>query len=246
MPATEPSSRSTSSRSRSRHADRRARRFSRRAHRAANAKQTLYSGLAFSRDGSHIYASMASITDPEGDEQGYTGSGIVVYSFTDGKIAPERLIPLPVEQLPRDERPGCPAERKAIRACLIPAAIAVLGAGRPRKTAGRRESFRRCGAARRSDRRNRKALRSLRERRRALDLSHALAVTKDGKRAFVALWNASEIVELDLAQRHGRPQAGAAQAAAPSRRERIPAPSPSRPTRKRSTWRSPIAMPLRP
>ena len=27
----------------------------------------------------------------------------------------------------------------------------------------------------------------------------ALAVSKDGKRAFVALWNASEIVELDLA-----------------------------------------------
>ena len=26
----------------------------------------------------------------------------------------------------------------------------------------------------------------------------ALAVSKDGKRAFVALWNASEIVELDL------------------------------------------------
>ena len=28
----------------------------------------------------------------------------------------------------------------------------------------------------------------------------ALAVSKDGARAFVALWNASEIVELDLAQ----------------------------------------------
>ena len=27
-------------------------------------KQTLYSGLAFSRDGKHIYASMASLTDP--------------------------------------------------------------------------------------------------------------------------------------------------------------------------------------
>ena len=29
-------------------------------------KQTLYSGLAFSRDGKHIYASMASLTDPTG------------------------------------------------------------------------------------------------------------------------------------------------------------------------------------
>ena len=30
------------------------------------AKQTLYSGLAFSRDGSHLYASMGSLTDPLG------------------------------------------------------------------------------------------------------------------------------------------------------------------------------------
>ena len=31
------------------------------------AKQTLYSGLAFSHDGTHLYASMGSITVPEGD-----------------------------------------------------------------------------------------------------------------------------------------------------------------------------------
>src|SRR5580692_9095177 len=48
---------------------------------ARGAKQTLYSGLAFSRDGSHLYASMGSITDPNGEHQGDTGNGIVVYSF---------------------------------------------------------------------------------------------------------------------------------------------------------------------
>ena len=37
---------------------------------ARQAKQTLYSGLAFSRDGSHLYASMGSITDPTGEQQG--------------------------------------------------------------------------------------------------------------------------------------------------------------------------------
>ncbi len=42
---------------------------------------------------------MASLTDPKGDGKGDTGSGIAVYSFTAGKIAPERLIPLPVAQL---------------------------------------------------------------------------------------------------------------------------------------------------
>lgn len=63
------------------------------------AAQTLYSGLAFSRDGSHLYASMGSATDPVGNGKEKTGSAIAVYSFTAGVIAPERLIPLPLEPL---------------------------------------------------------------------------------------------------------------------------------------------------
>src|SRR5882724_2595521 len=52
------------------------------------AKQTLYSGLAFSRDGRHLYASMGSEADPLGTASGDTGSGVVVYGFdsADGKI----------------------------------------------------------------------------------------------------------------------------------------------------------------
>jgi DNA-binding beta-propeller fold protein YncE len=57
---------------------------------AQTAKQTLYSGLAFSRDGKHLYASMGSLSDPLGDGKDKTGSGVVVYSFSAGKIAPER------------------------------------------------------------------------------------------------------------------------------------------------------------
>src|ERR1700690_3905036 len=67
---------------------------------ALHAHQTLYSGLAFSRDGSHIYASMASLTDARGGDKADVGSGIVVYSFAEGKIAPERLIHLPAAPLP--------------------------------------------------------------------------------------------------------------------------------------------------
>ena len=40
----------------------------------------------------------------------------------------------------------------------------------------------------------------------------ALQLSKDGRRAFVALWNASEIVELNLDKERGRTQAGAAEA----------------------------------
>src|ERR1700729_2790713 len=49
------------------------------------AKQTLYSGLAFSKDGRHLYASMGSESDPVGDGGEKTGSGVVVYGFSDGK-----------------------------------------------------------------------------------------------------------------------------------------------------------------
>src|ERR1039458_1015734 len=41
---------------------------------ANRGRQTLYSGLAFSADGRHVYASMASLTNPEGGKvTGYRG-----------------------------------------------------------------------------------------------------------------------------------------------------------------------------
>src|SRR5271168_3772192 len=57
-----------------------------------NAKQTLYSGLAFSQDGRHIYASMGSTSDPLGTlgkDGADTGGGVIVYGFAEGKVTPE-------------------------------------------------------------------------------------------------------------------------------------------------------------
>src|ERR1700731_3231788 len=59
------------------------------------AKQTLYSGLAFSRDGRHVYASMWSESDPLGTASGDTGSGVVVYGFDAGKIVKQRMMKIP-------------------------------------------------------------------------------------------------------------------------------------------------------
>ena len=104
-------------------------RFSRRTDRPRKAKQTLYSGLAFSRDGSHIYASMASLTDPTGDaNENATGSGIVVYSFNAGKIAPERFIKLPLDQLAEGHKTRLIDEVDGDKGVPYPAAIAVVGA----------------------------------------------------------------------------------------------------------------------
>jgi DNA-binding beta-propeller fold protein YncE len=167
---------------------------------AKSAKQTLYSGLAFSRDGSHLYASMGSTSDPIGDSKDKTGNGVVVYSFAAGKIAPERMIPLPLQQLAPGRKTRLIGEVEGDKGIPFPAAIAVVGgAGAEKLLVADNLS---------DDVLLVDAASGKIEKR--FDLSEsdvvpgtypvALAVTKDGARAFVALWNASEIVELDLAK----------------------------------------------
>ena len=162
------------------------------------AKQTLYSGLAVSRDGKHVYASMASLTDAAGDGKEAVGSGIAVYGFTDGKIAPERMIPMPAEQLAAGRKTKLPSGNDSDKGVPYPAAIAVTGAAGSEKllVADNLSDFvvlmdAGSGAI---------------EKR--FDVSEsdtvpatypiAVTVSNDGKRAFVALWNASEVAELDL------------------------------------------------
>ncbi|MGA3136856.1 MAG: bifunctional YncE family protein/alkaline phosphatase family protein [Terracidiphilus sp.] len=163
-----------------------------------NAKQTLYSGLAFSRDGNHVYASMGSTSDPLGDGKDKTGSGVAVYSFTAGKIAPERFINLPPQQLAPGRKTKLIGGVEGDKGVPFPAAIAVVGhAGAEWLLVADNLSddvlLLDAATGKIEDR---------------FDLAEndvipstypiALAITKDGTRAFVALWNASEIVELDL------------------------------------------------
>ena len=160
--------------------------------------QTLYSGLAFSRDGSHIYASMASLTDAKGDGKTDVGSGIAVYSFANGKMTPERLIHLPIALLPPGRKTRLPVGSDNNEGVPYPAAIAVAGDSEHEKLLVAENLS--------DDVVLVDAATGTVEKR--FDLSEsdavpstypiALAVTGDGKRAFVALWNASEIVELDL------------------------------------------------
>ena len=162
------------------------------------AKQTLYSGLAFSYDGNHVYASMGSTSDPLGDENEKTGNAIVVYSFSRGKIAPERLIHLPLQQLAAGRKTRLIGGTEGDKGVPFPAAIAVVGSAGAEKLLvadNLSDDVLLIDAASGAiDKR--------------FDLSEtdavpgtypvALAVAKDGRRAFVALWNASEIVELNV------------------------------------------------
>ena len=169
---------------------------------AREAKQTLYSGLAFSRDGRHVYASMASTTDPLGEKEGDTGSGVAVYTFVDGRIARERMIKIPLQQLAVGRRTKILGGKGKLgdgdKGVPFPAAIAVLGSGGSEKllvadnlsddvllldaSTG--------AVVKRFDLSETDAVPSV--------YPVALAVTRDESRAFVALWNSSEVIELDL------------------------------------------------
>ena len=175
---------------------------------AMTGKQTLYSGLAFSADGRHIYASMASLTDPTGSEKGDVGNGIAVYGFDAGKITLERMIPIGLQKLEGARRTKLIGGVDGTMGVPYPAAIAVVISASPSIEGLLRIDPERLLVADNLsddvlliDPRNGKV-----ETR--FDLSEsdavpstypvAVAVSKDGTRGFVALWNASEVVELDL------------------------------------------------
>ncbi len=94
---------------------------------ATTGKQTLYSGLAFSGDGKHLYASMASLTDPTGSATGDVGNGIAVYGFDAGKITPERMIPIGLQKLEGTRRTKLVGGVDGTMGVPYPAAIAVMG-----------------------------------------------------------------------------------------------------------------------
>jgi DNA-binding beta-propeller fold protein YncE len=162
------------------------------------AKQTLYSGLAFSHDGRHIYASMGSESDPQGIGRGNTGSGIVVYGFSDGKISRERMIKIPLQQLAAGRKTMLIGGVAGDKGVPFPAAIAVVGSPDAEKILvadNLSDDVLLMDAATgaivtRFDLAENDAVPST--------YPVTLSVSTDGARAFVALWNASEVVELNL------------------------------------------------
>src|SRR3954452_1318442 len=166
------------------------------------AKQSYFVGLAWSNDGEHIYASIASISDPEGVEKGSTGNGIAVYTFRDGTVTPERFMKIPMQSAPPGRRAtkvdkAWPAGKTAcypagiavpstqfvkqeriIVACNLSDSVLVLNAA-----SGTTEHV--------------------------FDVSdsatipasypYAIVTSNDGRQAWLSLWNSSRVVELHIA-----------------------------------------------
>jgi DNA-binding beta-propeller fold protein YncE len=161
-----------------------------------DARQTYFLGLAFSGDGRHLYASMASLSDPLGKRKGSTGNGIAVYGFDDGVIAAERFLPL----TPRRALPAGTQRRAQFRDVTYPAGLDVAGGGQERILVAANASDEALlldaggNIVRRFDLST--------YRRIPGSLPYAAVMTRDGTRGFVSLWNASAVADLDLV--HGR------------------------------------------
>jgi DNA-binding beta-propeller fold protein YncE len=129
------------------------------------------------------------------------GNGIVVYGFHEGVLKPQGFLKLPLVKLANGRQTQYGSSLKSYDGTLgvpYPAAISVIGGQRERLLVAENLS----DSAVLMDAGSGKI-------ERTFDLSEAnsvpstypiaVAATRDGKRAFVALWNSSAVVELDLA-----------------------------------------------
>jgi DNA-binding beta-propeller fold protein YncE len=165
------------------------------------AHQSYFLGLAFSSDGKHLYASVGSLTDPTGQKPPDTGNGVALYSFIDGKVASERFISIDPQVLSAGKEVAV-ALRKVPpgKAISYPAGLTLLPAKGD-------DHDRLLIANNLSD--NVVLLDvSTGKVVQAFDLStsdlvpssfpYAVVASRDGRRAWCSLWNASRIAELDL------------------------------------------------
>jgi DNA-binding beta-propeller fold protein YncE len=162
--------------------------------------QTLYQGLAFSSDGTHLYASFDSLSAPVPSKPNQTWNAIAVYRVDAGRVSPERLIPIPLQTLAGGRiQNQLDQPVPAGKAIPAPAGLAVV-----KGSDGAEELL---VADVLSDDVLLIDVASGAVRHR-FDLSTsavvpstypiAVAATRDGKRAFAALWNGSAVAELDL------------------------------------------------
>jgi len=161
-----------------------------------DAKQSYFIGLSFSSDGAHLYASVGSISDPMGAKRGNLGNGIAVYTFEAGKVTPERFIRIAPQRLAAGNRVAR-GLRKAPAGTAIPypAGLAVVSGETGDKLLVANNlsdsvillDARSGEVSSQFDLGTNKLVPS--------SFPYGVIASRDGKRAWVSLWNASKLVE---------------------------------------------------
>ncbi len=164
-----------------------------------DAHQTYFLGLAFSSDGSRLYVSVASFTDPAGATAGDLGNGIAIYTFNDGMISPHSFLKIPLQPVPQgmQNNPGL-STLPLGKAIPYPAGLAVIRSSKGDNILVADDLS---DNALLLDANNGAVLRTF-------DLTtgqhiptsypYAVVATRDGLRAYCSLWNDSSIAELNL------------------------------------------------
>ena len=166
---------------------------------AESAPQSYFLGLAFSTDGSRLYASVGSISDPTGEKKGGIGNGIAVYRFDEGTVKAERFLKIGPQAVGADKFiAGGLFKLGHGKAISYPAGIAVI----------RRDGHDRLLVANNLsdnvitlDAETGQELQHInlsRHRMMPAEFPYGVVASRDGKRAWCSLWNASGVAELDL------------------------------------------------
>ena len=169
------------------------------------AHQSYFIGLTFSSDGSRLYASIGSISDPAGEHPGNTGNGIAVYRFEAGKIVSDRFIKIALQPVPAGTHVARDLDKVPPgRAIPYPAGLAVIPG---KSTTGDQGQDKLLVADNLSDnvvlldsQSGAELARFALGNRRFVPSTfpYTVVATRDGRRAWCSLWNASQVAELDL------------------------------------------------
>jgi DNA-binding beta-propeller fold protein YncE len=167
---------------------------------AEGAPQTYFLGLAFSSDGTHLYASIGSITDPTGAKTGSMGNGIAVYAFRNGDVRAERFIKLSPQNIAPGKRVAAGVLKTAAGTAIpYPAGLAVVSGQGTDKLLIANNLSDNAVLLDTADGRILEEFDLSTNQMVPASYPYTVVAARDGQRAWCSLWNASSVAELDLA-----------------------------------------------
>jgi hypothetical protein len=165
-----------------------------------DAHQSYFVGLAFSSDSGHLYASIGSITDPTGEKPGDTGNGIAAYLFHDGQITWDRFIKIPPQNIAPGKKVAHGVHKTAEGTVLpYPAGLAVISSpGAPDRLLIANNLSDNVILVDSASGQVLKRFDVSTHEMIPSSFPYSVVASRDGRRAWCSLWNASRVAELDL------------------------------------------------